>query len=558
VQRPAPTFTRRRTLVGAAFAFAAQLLPPLARAATQAELVTRLQVANGGKPFGGDHGLLTTLSPVGPSGRTTATVRLGLARAAHIRLDVVDRNAPGVHAAAVEGGTAGTAASAHRLVDQRFGRGVHTFTWTPDATVKPGTYSLVLTVTDASGQRTVYGAASPAHPKLLHAPVVRVLGLDAACAQRSYRAGDVASVVLAADANSIQAQLYRVGPETMPTYANDLMNGVPVGNPVTIDWRGNVNAPASFGLPVGDWPSGVYFVRLQSDDGRLGFAPFILRPVAPRTRVAVVMPTNTWQAYNFYDGDGDGFGDSWYVTWAIKSIDLTRPHLLRGVPYRFRSYDLAFLHWLAQGEKEPDFYADDDLAAYASGDDLRAAYDLVIFPGHEEYVTAHAYDVIERYRDAGGNLAFLSSNNFFRRVERRGEDLALVGLFRDAGRPEAALLGTQYRASDRGTHQNPFVVTPAGAASWVFAGTGLTAGSSFGRFGIEIDATTRNSPAGTQVLAEIPNALGPGLTAQMTYYETAAGARVFSAGVLNFGGESLLWPETAKLLENVWDQLSVK
>jgi hypothetical protein len=33
---------------------------------------------------------------------------------------------------------------------------------------------------------------------------------------------------------------------------------------------------------------------------------------------------------------------------------------------------------------------------------------------------------------------------------------------------------------------------------------------------------------------------------------------VFSAGVLNFAGEALLWPETAKLLENIWDQLSVK
>jgi len=341
-------------------------------------------------------------------------------------------------------------------------------------------------------------------------------------------------------------------------YANDQMNGVPVGNPVTIDWRGNVNAPASFGLPVGDWPSGVYFVRLQSDDGRLGFAPFILRPAAPSARVAVVMPTNTWQAYNFYDGDGDGFGDSWYVTWATASIDLTRPHLLRGVPYRFRSYDLAFLHWLAQGGKQPDFYADDDLTAFASGDDLRSAYDLIIFPGHEEYVTAHAYDVIERYRDAGGNLAFLSSNNFFRRVEQRGDKLALVGLWRDLGRPEAALLGTEYRASDRGTHQSPFVITPTGAASWAFAGTGLAAGSTFGRFGIEIDATARSSPPGVQVLAEIPDALGPGLTAQMTYYETAAGARVFSAGVLNFAGEALLWPETAKLLENVWDQLSVK
>jgi hypothetical protein len=42
----------------------------------------------------------------------------------------------------------------------------------------------------------------------------------------------------------------------------------------------------------------------------------------------------------------------------------------------------------------------------------------------------------------------------------------------------------------------------------------------------------------------------------MTYYEHASGAKVFSAGVLNFGGQVLLWPATAQLLENVWQRLA--
>ena len=40
----------------------------------------------------------------------------------------------------------------------------------------------------------------------------------------------------------------------------------------------------------------------------------------------------------------------------------------------------------------------------------------MIFSGHEEYVTQQIYDVVQRYRDLGGNLAFLSANNFFRHV----------------------------------------------------------------------------------------------------------------------------------------------
>lgn len=268
------------------------------------------------------------------------------------------------------------------------------------------------------------------------------------------------------------------------------------------------------------------------------------------------MPTNTWQSYNFYDADGDGFGDSWYVSWAIDSTDVARPHLHRGVPYRYRSYDLGFQHWLSRTGKQADVYADEDLEAFPTGDALFAAYDLVVFPGHEEYVTSHAYDVVQRYRDLGGNLLFLSANNFFRQVVRRGTTLRLIDLWRLLGRPEAGLIGVQYRASDRGTHQSPFVVTDEGAASWALAGTGLQTGQTFGRYGIEIDATTPDTPPGTVVLAQIPDALGPGLTAQMTYYETSAGARVFAAGALNFGGQILLWPETAQILENVWQALS--
>jgi hypothetical protein len=37
---------------------------------------------------------------------------------------------------------------------------------------------------------------------------------------------------------------------------------------------------------------------------------------------------------------------------------------------------------------------------------------LIIFPGHHEYVTKAEYDAVERYRDLGGNLAFLAAKNF--------------------------------------------------------------------------------------------------------------------------------------------------
>jgi N,N-dimethylformamidase beta subunit-like, C-terminal len=550
------SFTRRRALAAAGVLFGG-LGAGTARAGN-GPVVTHVEVTSA-TPFAGDHRMLATVSPSGATSQASVTLRLVLAKASRVVVDVVDRNAPGVHATASEGATAAGQPSLARIFNRAVGRGAHEIVWAPSAATMPGTYSLVVTVIDRHGNRAVLGAASPAHPALPAAPIVRVLGVDATFEDRAYASGDTANLFVAALARSLTVQMLQIGPEDSVIYSNEAVNGVPVGQPVTVDWHLNTASSAAIPLTIGNWPSGVYFARITSDDGRVGYAPFVLRPAAPTSRVAVVMPTNTWQAYNFHDGDGDGFGDSWYVSVATKSIELQRPHLHRGIPFRFRSYDLSFLRWIAHTNKHVDYYSDDDIGAFATGDDLRARYDVLIFPGHHEYVTPHMFTVVQRFRDLGGSLAFLSSNNFFRRVDRHGTSLKLIGLWRDLGRPEAALLGTQYRASDRGTHQHPFVVTQAGIdAGWVFAGTSLAPGSTFGLYGIEVDSTSSTSPPGTTVLAEIPDALGPGLTAQMTYYETAAGSRVFSAGVLNFGGQALLWPETTRLLENVWQRLVVR
>ena len=165
-------------------------------------------------------------------------------------------------------------------------------------------------------------------------------------------------------------------------------------------------------------------------------------------RQLVVLPTNTWQAYNFYDRDGDGWGDTWYAGGS-PPVELDRPYRDRGVPPRFKRYDLGFLKWLQWTGKTPDVVADDDLEAFATGDELRALYDLVVFPGHSEYMTGHAYDVVERYRDLGGRLVFLSANNFFWKVDKEGSTMRRIKLWRNDGRPEARLCGVQYRRQRR-------------------------------------------------------------------------------------------------------------
>ena len=268
-----------------------------------------------------------------------------------------------------------------------------------------------------------------------------------------------------------------------------------------------------------------------------------------------MLPTNTWQTYNFQDVDGNGYGDTWYAGPPNGSVNLSKPYIARGAPPRFYRYDLPFLHWLFWSGKTAEFISDSDFDQIANGDALAKAYDLVVYEGHTEYVTAHEYDVVQRYRDLGGNLMFLSANNFFWKVTRKGQVLRRVQMWRKLGRPEAALVGVQWAAGNQGQGEKQYVVDSDGYSKEqpLFAGTGLGPGSSFGGSGVEIDARAPSSPASVVVLARIPHAIGAH-DAEMTIYGPGR-PQVFAAGTLDFTA-SMGSSAVARLVENVWDALA--
>ena len=519
----------------------APLLAAVAFATVPTPALVDLQVGNGSAPFAGDNRLLTTVSPNRDGFRDAAVVNFRLTRAATVQLEIVATNM----VSAGHGGTTVVWRTA-----RRFEAGRRSLTWRPATSTQPRTYIARLSVGDK-----VYGAYGPNGRQ--NAPVVRVQGVDAAFTRRSYAPGQTAEVRLATDARQLSLQVFAYQSPGRPSEQDVKTSGVAKTGPIRVDWSAHRDGPALLRVVrAGDWPSGLYFLRATAADGRVGYAPFIVRPRRLGThRVAVVLSTNTWAAYNFADADGDGWGDSWYVTARHSSIDLGRPFLDFGVPFRFHDWDLEFVAWLNRTGKSVDVLSDDDLDTLSNGDELARQYDLVVFPGHEEYVTSHEYDVIQRYRDDGGNLAYLAANNLYRRVDRVGQTLVRRATWRQLGRPESSVVGVQYVGSDQGQRQDAYRVTGGASAPWAFAGTGLADGDRFGRYGIEIDARTAASPSGIQVLARIPDLLGAGRSAEMTYYETPAAAKVFAAGALNFAA-SLGDPIVERLLANVWARLS--
>ena len=495
-------------------------------------------------PFQGDNKRFTTISPNGDKLRESAKIRFRLDERARVHFEVTR--------------TVSSPQTVYELTaNLRPGR--HTFTWHPHWSIAARTYLVRITATDGAGNRRTYGADNAREGRRLRSAVVRTLGVDAGFTAESYVASTSSRLAIETDATGLTLQTFRAGPEDVGTFNDSLMNGVAVGPPVTIEWKAR-HRRATLNFAIGPWPTGVYFVKLTANDGRIGFAPFVIRPtnLGEVSRVAAVMPTNTWQAYNFRDADGNGWGDTWYAKGAQSTAKLGRPYIRRGVPPQWRKYDLGFIRWLHATRKNVEYITESDLESIHTADELLRLYDFVIFPGHTEYVTEHEFNLIEGYRNLGGNLAFLSANNFFWQVRLDGRVLRRTRKWRDLRRPESAILGVQYRANDDGRIQKPFLARNTAVAPWFFAGTGLGEGAPFGQelggYGIEIDATTPLTPPGTIVLAEIPDIYGPGLTAQMTYYESGS-AKIFAAGAIDFGGTAML-PVVRRMLENLWARMA--
>jgi len=502
-----------------------------------------LRVSNGGTPFAGDTPWLTTGSPNGDAFRDRALIRFALNTPATIEVRIVatDEVRRPVR----------TIWSTRR----QLGAGPHTIVWRPARGTPDRTYLVRFVVSGANGARRVYGYEPPRRGKLTSGVVVRVQGVQVGFLARSYPVGGVATAAISTDARRVRLQLFSFANVASPSVRDLRTGGVAVSPSVQLDWGQHGSTTHYVEISPAGIQTGLYFLRVTASDGRVGYAPLILHPkTLGEHKVAVVLSTNTWQAYNFLDANGDGWGDSWYVGGASPTVDLSRPFLDFGVPFRFKDWDLSFISWLSRTGKQVDFLSDDDLERIKSGDELRRAYGLVVFPGHEEYDTGHVYDVVQRYRDLGGNLMFLSANNFFWKVSRSGHTIRRVAMWRNLGRPEAALVGAQWSASNYGTSQAPYVVEGATAMPWAFAGTALHNGSTFGRYGIEIDSRAPSSPPGTRVLARVPNAIGKH-DAEMTYYESASGARVFAAGTLDFTA-SITDPSVSQLVQNVWTRLA--
>ena len=271
--------------------------------------------------------------------------------------------------------------------------------------------------------------------------------------------------------------------------------------------------------------------------------------------------------------------------------------------------DSHLISWLHAKGIDYDIITDEEL--HNEGVAAIQRYEAVLTGSHPEYHTSQTLDALTQYRDQGGALHYLGGNGFYWRIARHKEEPALLeirraedglrawasepgeyyngfdgaygGLWRRNGRAPQQLVGVGFTA--QGTFNGmPFKrVCFEPEFDWVFDGIdneiiGDFGFSGNGAAGFELDRTDQKLGSGHKItilaqsfatddhfilvpeeqLTHLTNLSGGPESevkrADMIYFETPTGGRVFSVGSITFCG-SLPWNNfdnaVSRLLFNV-------
>jgi N,N-dimethylformamidase len=360
--------------------------------------------------------------------------------------------------------------------------------------------------------------------------------------------------------------------------------------------------------------SGLYYFHARGQSGAFFSFPWVVAPASPSHRIAVLASTNTWNAYNAFGGRSNyvnarglpqeptvnarqdlqryhgGAYDEWlFGDFEYLPLSFERPERGNHIPEHVEATDpisgrdgchMAPAEWrlLAWMEREGfgyDLYSESQLHA---GTLDPSAYSTLVLSTHPEYWSSAMYQRVKRWvREEGGKLLYLGGNGINCEVELPEESrMRCLTRIPSGG---SSMSGAEYESR---FHRNVeseanllgVVCTDAGIMTaapyrveqpehWVFAGTGLNDGDTFGHrslhervpggaSGHETDKMSASSPPGALLLAKGLNPDGGG--AEMVIHDTEYGGSVFSVGSITWPASLLVDTHVSRITRNVLEQ----
>ena len=329
----------------------------------------------------------------------------------------------------------------------------------------------------------------------------------------SYSPGEELSLHFSTSATTVAVEIVRLGvkPETVWSAKN--IPGRQQSVPIDASSQG-CKWPVSTKIPLPKtWRSGYYQVQFKVRDGggvftrrgsrtAEGTCFFILKAEVPgaTSKILLQLSTHTYNAYNNWGGfslyafNGRGGNQGHRVSFE-------RPPLSQ-----FSNWEQPFVEWAERSGISLEYASNGDLESHP---ELLKAYRLVLSVGHDEYWSAPMRKTLEGFIGDGGNVAFFSGNTCCWQVrneeggraltclkqnyhsdpvysERKGYDtLSSAWSHHLVGNPENRLTGVGFLWG--GYHKSHGQLMDASGAftvhqpdHWLFAGTGLKRGDTFG------------------------------------------------------------------------------
>ena len=286
----------------------------------------------------------------------------------------------------------------------------------------------------------------------------------------------------------------------------------PVGSQVTGLQAESQAIPPDFNLNGCAWPKaytltvpndwgGVYIARLTGSTGDTAEVLFVVRAASlGSSKILLALTVNTAQAYN---ETGGSCLYSFPPTVQVPTVSFLRPG---GLVYTFRTYgEQRFISWAERNGFVLEYCTQIDLHGNPN---LLNNYQLLLSVGHDEYWSKEMRDNVEAFIGNGGNVVFFSGNVCWWQVRFDNNNCTMICYKSDENgppdpttdpqrttihwwdtpvlRPENTMTGVSYRGG-AGWWGGPIIperryrgYTVANASHWVFNGTGLANGATFG------------------------------------------------------------------------------
>ncbi len=347
--------------------------------------------------------------------------------------------------------------------------------------------------------------------------------------------------------------------------------------------------PKTCEVPTDDLSPGLYGVEIrQIGDNRKAFVvPFVLKS-ASACPIAVVLSTNTWDAYNEFGGISKYVHHHFnyfarkalqWASWASAkgvlatvSLPVRRPNSrvsedLVGQTDPWQDFhskwvrsEWCLISFLEEEGFDYALYTDEDLAF----DESILECTGIVIPGHSEYWSEEMFYAYDRFVAKGGKVAISAGMPMTGRVAHEpgvktyspAEYDPEVVASRTGG--YFTLLGCYTAAPYRATTTQ----------SWIFDGTGMEDGEIFGRssaYQAVPDFATRSEVPASGASGVWMNAVGRGSAdftvlargmnevggAYMMFRDTPAGGWIFNAGSETFVAAIRQDQRIAKMMHNV-------